>query len=38
MSEFVFYEEQWNIRQGEIHQGGASTAISSSHDSERTRG
>ena len=34
MNDFVFYEEGWNIREREVHEGGASTAVSSSHGTE----
>jgi hypothetical protein len=37
MAEFVFYEEGWNIREREIHEGGVISTGSSSYDTEGSR-
>jgi hypothetical protein len=36
MADFIFYEEYWNIREGEIQQGGTSPTSSSADGTKRS--
>lgn len=35
MTDYIYYEEQWNIREREIQQGGISPTSSSADDTKR---
>lgn len=34
--DYIYYEDEWNYRTGEIQQGGTFSTGSSSHDSKRS--